>query len=243
MKFKFETLKKDYSDFSSDKVLVNAPRTPAFPVRIASEIMARCLSFLKSTDHLTIYDPCCGGAHLLTVLGFIYSTNLTKIYGTDIDKSALTYAQKNLNLLTGETLNQKIKTLQSVSKSQEEQTQSAEVLHSAKRLAALLLDTKAPQKEVQCFPWDITEGTPFFKNVNIVITDLPYGNMAHWQGDIREQPAKLLLDHIYQTLDLNNSVVAIICNKNERIAHQNFIQVNRLKHGKRQIVILQPLSA
>ncbi|AOF49544.1 N-6 DNA methylase [Tetragenococcus halophilus] len=244
MKFKFEALKKDYSDFSSDKVLINAPRTPAFPVRVASEIMARCLSFLKNTDHLTIYDPCCGGAHLLTVLGFLYSTNLARIYGSDIDEKALTYARKNLDLLTGESLQQKIKALQADNKAQDEQTQSTEVLNSANRLATMLLDAKAPQKEVQCFQWDITKDSPTFsENVNIVITDLPYGNMTHWQGDSKEPPTKRLLDNIYQTLDVNNSVIAIICNKKERIAHNNFTQVNRLKHGKRQIFILQPLKS
>ncbi|NRR74918.1 hypothetical protein HRD57_01935 [Tetragenococcus halophilus] len=92
MKFKFEPIKKDYSDFSSDKLLVNAPRTPAFPVRVASEIMVRSLSFLNSADGLTLYDPCCGGGHLLTVLGFCYSKNL-KIY------TVATLILKLLNML------------------------------------------------------------------------------------------------------------------------------------------------
>ncbi|GMA45354.1 hypothetical protein GCM10025853_28110 [Tetragenococcus halophilus subsp. halophilus DSM 20339] len=117
MKFKFEPIKKDYSDFSSDKLLVNAPRTPAFPVRVASEIMARSLSFLNSADGLTLYDPCCGGGHLLTVLGFCYSKNLKNIYGSDIDTKALEYAQKNLNLLTPEGLSKKRKIYSTMMKS------------------------------------------------------------------------------------------------------------------------------
>lgn len=68
MKFEFETIKKDYSDFSSDRVLINAPRTPAFPVRIASEIMSRCLSLINSSDGISVYDPCCGGGHLLKII-------------------------------------------------------------------------------------------------------------------------------------------------------------------------------
>ncbi|QXN86522.1 hypothetical protein KV134_10155 [Tetragenococcus halophilus] len=36
MKFKFEPIKKDYSDFSSDKLLVNAPEHPLF--RLESQV-------------------------------------------------------------------------------------------------------------------------------------------------------------------------------------------------------------
>ncbi|MCF1684090.1 hypothetical protein LQF67_00650 [Tetragenococcus halophilus] len=42
-------------------------------------------------------------------------------------------------------------------------------------------------------------------------------------------------------LDLENSIVTIICNKKEKINHQKFEQVKRLKHGKRQFIFLRPL--
>ncbi len=243
MKFKFEPIKKDYSDFSSDKLLVNAPRTPAFPVRVASEIMARSLSFLDTAEGLTLYDPCCGGGHLLTILGFCYSKNLKNIYGSDIDSKALEYAQKNLNLLTPEGLSKKKQALQYNYEKQGEKAQ-LEALNSADRLETQLLNTTYPKKDVQCFNWDITkEQPPHLKNVNIVMTDLPYGNMAYWQGEgaVQNNPNKQMLNNIYQTLDLHNSIVTIICNKDEKINHQKFEQVKRLKHGKRQFVFLRPL--
>lgn len=243
MQFKFEPIKKDYSDFSSDKLLVNAPRTPAFPVRVASEIMARSLSFLSTADGLTLYDPCCGGGHLLTVLGFCYSKNLKNIYGSDIDIKALEYAQKNLSLLTPEGLSKKKKALQSNDEKQDEKTQ-LEALNSAKRLEKQLFHTRYPKKDIQCFHWDITRKKPaHLKNVNIVMTDLPYGKMSDWQGAgaAQNNPNKQMLNNIYQTLDLNNSIVTIICNKQEKINHQKFEQVKRLKHGKRQFIFLRPL--
>ncbi|MDN6640430.1 MAG: N-6 DNA methylase [Tetragenococcus sp.] len=239
MKFKFETIKKDYSDFSSDKLLVNAPRTPAFPVRVASEIMARCLSLINRTEELTIYDPCCGGAHLLTVLGFLYNANLKQIYGTDIDENALEYAQENLALLKPNGIQQRKKSLQYHYEKQGEAAQLM-ALDSAKRLSAMLSNPQ--QKEIQCFKWDITSfQRPPFKDVNIVITDLPYGNMAHWQGTTKDHPTEQMLNNIYQTLDINNAIVIVICNKKESIQHKNFTQVKRLKHGKRQFFFLRPL--
>ncbi|GMA45353.1 hypothetical protein GCM10025853_28100 [Tetragenococcus halophilus subsp. halophilus DSM 20339] len=76
-----------------------------------------------------------------------------------------------------------------------------------------------------------------------MITDLPYGNMSDWQGEgtTQNNPNKQMLNNIYQTLDLNNSIVTIICNKQEKINHQKFEQVKRLKHGKRQFIFLRPL--
>lgn len=241
MKFEFESVKKDYSDFSSDKVLVNAPRTPAFPVRIASEIMARCLTLINTDNSITLYDPCCGGGHLLAVVGLLYSAYLTKIYGTDIDEQALKYAQKNLNLLTPEGFSQRKKEIQYNYEKQEKQPQ-LEALNSAERLETMLLNTEHRKKDVQCFQWDITgEHPPFFKNVNVVIADLPYGNMTYWQGIAQKDPNERLLNNIYQTLDVNNAIVVLVCNKQERISHKKFEQVKRLKHGKRQFIFFRPL--
>lgn len=241
MKFKFETIKKDYSDFSSDRVLINAPRTPAFPVRLASEIMSRCLSLISSSDGISVYDPCCGGGHLLTVIGFLYSTNLNKVYGTDIDDQALEYAKRNLSLLTIDGLLQRKKSIQcNYDKYGKESQQKA--LYSVNRLVSMNLDSKKSVKDIQCLKWNITGSRPpFFGDINIVITDLPYGNMSHWGGIIKSNPTEQMLNNIYQTLDLNNSIVAIVCNKKQRIEHEWFEQVKRLKHGKRQLIFLRPL--
>jgi 23S rRNA (guanine2535-N1)-methyltransferase len=240
MKYKFETIRRDYSDFSSDRVLVNAPRTPAFPVRIASEIMSRCLSYLNSTKGISIYDPCCGGGHLLTVIGFLYNENLYKVCGTDIDDKALSYARRNLSLLTMDGLLQRKKSIQYNDKHRKEAQLQA--LESVERLKTMLLDSKISQKDIDCFKWDITSSKPpLNRDINIVITDLPYGNMSQWDGTMKENPIEHMLNNIYQVLDLNNSVVAIISNKKQRIKHGSFKQISRLKHGKRQFTFLRPL--
>lgn len=241
MKYKFETIKKDYSDFSSDKVLINAPRTPAFPVRVASEIMSRCLSYLNSTDGISIYDPCCGGGHLLTVIGFLYSANLNKIYGTDIDDRALDYAKRNLSLLAMEGLLQRKKGIQRYYDNNEEESQ-LQALESFERLKAMIVDSKRSHKDIHCLKWDITSSQPpLFRDVNIVITDIPYGNMSQWDGIMKNNPIEQMLNNIYQILDYDNSVIAIISNKEQRIKHEYFEQIKRLKHGKRQFTFLRPL--
>src|SRR5699024_2296800 len=97
-------------------------------------------------------------------------------------------------------------------------------------------------KDIQTLKWDITSSPPpFFRGINIVITDLPYGNMAHWEGVMKDNPTEQMLNNIYHVLDLNNSVVAIACNKKQKVKHEWFEQVKRLKHGKRQFTFLRPL--
>ena len=59
MKYKFETIKKDYGDFSSGRVLYNAAHTTAFPVRLASEIIQRAFHILRkngANGPYKIYD-------------------------------------------------------------------------------------------------------------------------------------------------------------------------------------------
>lgn len=242
MEFKFERVKKDYSDFSSDKVLVNAPQTPAFPVRIASEIMSRCLSYLKSKSNISIYDPCCGAAHLLTVLGFLYSTNLNKVYGTDIDDKAIQYAHQNLNFLTSDGLMQKTRELKTRYNNLSN-TFNEKSIQSSERLAAMIRGSEKTQNNICCKRWDITSSTPpSFQRVNVVITDLPYGNMTYWEGNKSDNPINKMLSNIYEILDLENSIIAIISDKQQKIKHEKFFQIKRLKHGKRQFTFLKPMN-
>ena len=63
MKYKFETIKKDYSDFSSGRVLYNAANTTAFPVRLASEVIQRAFHILDkdgASGPYKIYDHVVG---------------------------------------------------------------------------------------------------------------------------------------------------------------------------------------
>ena len=95
MEYRFEKTPRNYEDFASGKVLYNAKRTTAFPVRLASEIYLRGKSYLqrktqKST--YTLYDPCCGGAYMLTVLGLLHGGDLERLIGSDVDPKAVELA-------------------------------------------------------------------------------------------------------------------------------------------------------
>lgn len=75
MEYLFEKSKKNYEDLASGNVLYNAQGIASFPVRLTSEIIQRCFDLLQKKGGIrpySMYDPCCGGAYLLTVIGFLH---------------------------------------------------------------------------------------------------------------------------------------------------------------------------
>src|ERR1041385_4120568 len=103
MAYRFIQTREDYSDLAAGKVFHGLPGHPAFPVRLASEIFQRCLALRKDTDRTepcVIYDPCCGGAYLLSTLGYLFWNDINRILASDIDTTVLQIAESNLALLT-----------------------------------------------------------------------------------------------------------------------------------------------
>ncbi len=86
MQYKY-TDKINYQDYASGRVPYHRTGRPNFPVRLASEIFQRCLAY-ADLDQVSLYDPCCGGAYMLTVIGLLHGDRIKKIYGSDIDKEA-----------------------------------------------------------------------------------------------------------------------------------------------------------
>src|SRR5512147_836937 len=103
MQYKYETENQDYSDFASGRVFYSIPGHPAFPVRLASEIFQRCLAhretIYQNSTPCTLYDPCCGTAYHLSVLGVLHGKHIHQIVGSDIDDKAIALARRNLGLL------------------------------------------------------------------------------------------------------------------------------------------------
>lgn len=95
-------------------------------------------------------------------------------------------------------------------------------------------------RDLQCYTWDITGiNPPPFKDINLVISDIPYGNMVNWQGSEKNHVQQMLAN-IYPILDCKNAVVAIISDKSQKVRHNWFEKVEESRHGKRQITLLKP---
>lgn len=237
MIYQFETEKLDYSDYSSGRVLHHAPGTTAFPVRLGKEIMARCLAELRGSRDLIVYDPCCGGAYWLTMIGFHYGARVSELHGSDIDEAVLDHARRNLNLLTAEGLSaRKEDLLQDLNRYGKESHKEA--LESIERLERT---DRSAIRATSCFVCDIAgDAAPSIANVNIVIADLPYGQMTSWGSDL-DNPVRRMLGNLHSVLDTEDSIVAIVSDKKQRAEHEAFERKGTMNHGKRKITFLKPL--
>lgn len=240
MKYRYETMKKDYRDFASGRVLYNVPGAASFPVRLASEILYRAYEFLKpDKDGYKIYDPCCGSGYLLTVLGFLHASKIKEIVATDYDEKMVAFAEKNLSLLSCKGLRQREEEIKEYMKKYGKSSH-VEALASVQSLKSFL--KKEPVK-ITCFQRDITkQDEDPVKNVNVIMTDLPYGNLVSWYGN-EKNPTECLFKNLYKAVDVNNSVIVIITDKKKKFEHERFSRVHHFKVGKRQISFFKPVPS
>lgn len=89
MPYRFATAASDYSDYAGGRVFYGAPGYPALPVRLASEVLQRCLAIRGATSPAVLYDPCCGGAYHLGTLAYLHWQRIGAIAGSDVDAEAL----------------------------------------------------------------------------------------------------------------------------------------------------------
>ncbi|GAB6927060.1 hypothetical protein JCM10914A_10430 [Paenibacillus sp. JCM 10914] len=245
MEYLYESVQRSYEDYASGRVLYNAHGTTSFPVRLASEIAQRCFHILEQKGAggpYSLYDPCCGGAYLLTVLGLMHGQRFSSVIGSDVNPEVLAIANKNLSLLTHQGLDHRIGQLQELFERYHKPSHQ-EALQSAARLKVLL--DRSRLEDASCYPADITDSQSQAAlnrpaGIHMVITDLPYGDIVSWHGGSGE-PVREFFEQIHPMLDPGHSVVAVIADKGQKLRHDRFKRLQQFKAGKRQVAILEPV--
>jgi hypothetical protein len=250
--YRYALEKQDYSIFASGQVFYSLPGQPAFPVRLASEIFQRCVHLQKPEDHkgpLTIFDPCCGGAYHLGVLAYLHWGQIGEIIASDVDAEALDIARRNLSLLTRSGLSlrkHEINLLyEKYGKASHLQTlQSMESMSS-------ILETYLQDHPIKTriFQADVMHATQVMdglegKNVDFVITDIPYGWHSQWQSDYPDRlmsPVDRMLDTLLELVP-QTCIIAVAADKKQKITHQSFTRLDKFQIGRRRVVILTPTN-
>ena len=252
MPYQFATERPDYSDLASGRVFYNLPGHPAFPVRLADEIFQRCLA-IREADHLsgpcTLFDPCCGAAYHLGILGYLHWEAFREIIGSDVDPVSIRPAQKNLGLLSPAGIDQRVSEIDEMFRQYGKESHR-EALDSAQRLRekisafanahplrvgtfqANALDTGQLQEKLH--------GT----TIDIVFADVPYGQHSQWTlldpKNTSGDPLRLLLESLLGILS-PRSVVAIASDKSQKAQHERYQRLEQFNVGKRRITILKPI--
>ena len=252
MQYKCARTPLDYSDFASGRVFHSLPGHPAFPVRLASEIFQRCIigreKIYNNSDTCILYDPCCGTAYHLSVLAYLHGEKIRAVIGSDVDGKAVAIAKRNLDLLTIAGLDQRIGEISQLFElygkdSHKDALSSGHILKN--RISAL---TQAHPIVTQVFEANATDSTTILKNikpnsVDIVFTDVPYGQHSHWQSSDSSEllnPIWLMLNALTSIIS-SESVVAIVSDKKQKVSHESFQRIEQFQIGKRRVVILRPI--
>jgi tRNA G10 N-methylase Trm11 len=165
------------------------------------------------------------------------------VIGSDVDEHAVTLAAQNLALLNPAGLDQRIAQLERLfaeygkESHQQALASAAQMREQIAQLEPLTTHTfRANALAANALAAGL-QG----RRVDVVFTDVPYGQHSTWQG-AGPDPARSLLGGLLPILS-RDSVVAVSSDKQQKVAHEQYDRVEHFQVGKRRIVILKPIEA
>ncbi|CAM3812859.1 hypothetical protein GCM10009799_00500 [Nocardiopsis rhodophaea] len=244
MTYRYATERADRSDLATGHVLRSAPGHPGFPVRLADELFQRAASHLGAGPQ-GLWDPCCGSGYLATVLGLLHRDRLTHILATDVDPDALGIAARNLALVTACGLAERERELRDGAR-EFGKPAFLERAEAARRLAARLAALGGD------LPHAVRPGDAFAPDppalpdhpVDLVVTDVPYGDLTHWSGAAPAsgtEPLPELLRSLASVLP-DHAVLAVTARTRKIPLPEGVRALERVRAGNRAAVLLQALQ-
>ncbi len=231
MQYRYVTEKENYEDFAAGRVLVSQGGMTSFPVRLASELFQRCAGYFPAEQRLRVYDPCCGGGYLLTVLGFLHGARIQALHGSDINPDIVRRASDNLRLLTAAGLDMRRDALRALADTYNKSSHHA-ALASVERLRQYL---PAPPITTHAWTANALQPTARTASVDLIICDVPYGNLTGWQADA---DGTTLLQAQYDVL-IPGGIAAVISDKSQQATYARYKRLQRETIGRRRLLILQ----
>jgi len=243
------TVNRNYEDYASGRVFYARPGVPAFPVRLASEIFQRGLAHWRQAGGAgpcRLYDPTCGGATWLVVLGFLHGDAIASIMASDLDTGSLTLAERNLALLTPDGLNQRIEEIKTMAASFGKESHRG-ALESAMRLREVLSANRAQHEiSTQVFQANALDPEALRQGlgdapIDLVLADVPYGRHSAWAGQKSGEdrpPAWQLLEALAGQIG-PRTILAVAASKDQEMSHPKYRRLERFQVGKRRMVFLR----
>lgn len=171
---------------------------------------------------------------MLTILGLLKSNSIANLYGSDIDAKSLKLAEDNLSLLTGSGIRKRRGEIEALYDKYEKESHR-EALISVDRIEKLL--TKEIKANV--FPRNAlqTSDLPFIPD--IIITDVPYGNLVEW--DDSSKGVNQLMN-VVSSVCGKDTIVCICMDKKQKIQTDLFHRLEKQVIGKRKFEIYQKIT-
>ena len=220
------TINENYEDYASGRVLYHVGGEPTFPVRLSLEIFERCLQYTNKKTDISLYDCCCGGGYMLTILGLLKSNSISSIYGSDINSESLKLATNNLQLLTKTGISRRRSELEALYQKYRKISHT-EALYSIDRIEQRL--TKEIKTSVFTKNVFEVDDLPFIPD--LIITDVPSGNMVEWNegsGGISQMMNAL------SSVCGNETIICICMDIKQKIQTDIYERLERQLVGKRK---------
>lgn len=221
----------NFEDFASGRVLYGGNGIPNFPVRLLNEIFGRAVARCAKKEHLTVYDPCCGGGYSLTVLGFCHSAAIDRLYGSDIDPRMAAHACKNAALLTRAGMAARRAEIERMIEMYDKPSHY-DALKSAYALESMLSN----DIPMEIFEADCTRPLPGIAP-DVIIADIPYGNLVGWGGDA-DSPLTAMLARLAE-ISSAGTILALCMDKKQKLATDRWVRIEKQNIGKRRFEILR----
>ncbi len=156
------------------------------------------------------------------------------MYGSDIDEDMVAHTRKNLKLLLEEGLSCRWEEIQSLL-DEYGKASHKEALDSCAKLSSML--EKQVEKEV--FQADCT-GELSNIQPDIIITDVPYGNLVEW-NDGDQVSLNNMLESLWK-ISHEQSILAVCMDKKQKIRSDKWKRLEKQTIGKRKFEILMKIA-
>lgn len=186
-------------------------------------------------ERARLWDPCCGSGYLVTVLGLLHRDLLTHVRASDVDPDAVAIAARNLELLTAEGLAERERELRR-SALDFGRVAYVERAEAARDLAAGLAATGGdlPHESAVADVFTLTEPV----DADLVVTDVPYGEMTRWEGATPQDPVHGLLSSMGRVLPERS--VVVLTARTRRVQLPDGVRaLERVKVGNRSAVLVR----
>ena len=250
MPYQFARERLNYAAFASGQVLHSLPGRPAFPTRLASELYQRSAALLHDSGTpppYVLYDPCCGGAQLLTTLAYLHGETIAALIGSDIDPDAVQLAARNLALVTLPGLDARRAALADLAARYGKPAHQEALSRAAALRERLVEITQQRTITTAVFQANALNAADMRAGlagtaVDLVIADVPYGQQTAWatldeESPSAEPPLWRLLEALRPNLTAH-AIVAIATDKAQRVRHDTYRRRDQWQIGKRRITLL-----
>lgn len=162
-------------------------------------------------------------------LGFLNQGIISEIVGSDIDSDFLRVAENNLSLLTNDGISRRIDEIKIMQEKYQKESHN-DAMRSAYHLKEMIRSNIS----IKLFQANVLENIELLKIPDIIITDVPYGNLVSWENG-SEGVSKLM--KVIVDVCGEHTIVAVSMDKKQKISSDRFIRLEKQHIGKRKFEI------